>query len=96
MIEMTQAARTGAVLHEIAAERRRQIDEEGYRPEDDDRLGAGELGEGAAAWASTKQVVNCWGKRADKRPYPRRRQLVIAAALAVAEIERLDRAEATE
>jgi len=80
----------------IMAERRRQIDVEGWTPEHDDtEHTAGELANAAAAWARTQQIVMAWpgNSPTDKRSKPRRRQLVIAGALILAEIERLDRAE---
>ena len=80
----------------IMAERRRQIDVEGWTPEHDDtEHTAGELANAAAAWARTQQIVMAWpgNSPTDKRSKPRRGQLVIAGALILAEIERLDRAE---
>ena len=84
--------REAGVTAEIAAERKRQIEEEGWTPEHDDAHTAGEI-----YWAS-------WGidarlNQASALPAsdPRRRKLMIqAAALLVAEIERQDRAAAIE
>lgn len=82
---------SSTLLDEIAAERRRQIEAEGYTPEHDDGHDGGELAMAASAWAHPQQIVMAWGDALDKRPKPRRRQLIIAAALIVAEIERLER-----
>ena len=98
------------VLAEIAAERRRQTEVEGWSPEHDDEHTDGSMADVAAAYAMTmvplQQVSNhpyrgvswlptfwpaSWGKQWWK-PKDRRRDLIRAAALLVAEIERLDRA----
>lgn len=100
-----------SVIDEIAAERRRQIEAEGYTAEHDDRHDLGELGLLAALHAIPYDAqigpepllkqddyigldmaleIACGFKR---KPEPdRRRRLIKAAALLVAEIERLDRA----
>jgi hypothetical protein len=78
--------------YDVNAERRRQTEVEGYTPEHDDTEHAnGDLANAASAWAHTQQIVMAWGSALDKRSKPRRRQLVIAGALILAEIERLDR-----
>jgi hypothetical protein len=112
------------VVQEIAAERQRQIEAEGWTPEHDDEHHDGALAMAAALYATPRPLyeVNQWEtgvswfeakwpfKRlgrddigpvivpdGDKRrTTPRRRQLVKAAALIVAEIERLDRAGAKQ
>lgn len=99
------------VIAEIAAERRRQVEEEGWTPEHDDRHRDGSLAFAAACYG---YVAATQGNRhlfqagsppplwppswATKwwKPTNRRRDLVKAAALIVAEIERLDRAEARD
>lgn len=90
-------------LEDIAAERKRQIEVEGWTPHHDDRHASGEMAEAAACYAITAGTgslfpplqwpwSNDWWK-----PKDRRRDLVRAGALIVAEIERLDRAaEKTE
>jgi len=97
-----------SVIDEIAAERRRQIEAEGWTPEHDDTHGDGSLAAAAAAYA---EHAADWARAADFRTYPRalapriwpwstkwwkpkdrRRDLIRAAALIVAEVERLDRA----
>ena len=85
------------VLMDVMRERTRQINEEGWTPAHDDQHAKGELATAAycyvrwggrlfapAEWPWSNQ----WWK-----PTDRRRDLVKAAALIVAEIERLDRAE---
>ncbi|QLG94676.1 hypothetical protein HZF02_23200 [Pseudomonas yamanorum] len=85
-VRMTRA------LSAVLAERRRQIDQEGYTPQNDDRHAHGEIAQAAADYLSAEQILtakNSWALH--KARHPRRRQLVIGAALALAEIERLDR-----
>ena len=86
-----------AVL-DVAAERRRQIEAEGWTPEHDDEHSVGELAKAAACYALVSAGFNpdatitvwpwhrLWWKPSDKR-----RNLVKAGALILAEIERLDR-----
>lgn len=95
------------VLSEIAAERTRQISEEGWTPEHDDTHTQGEMATAAACYAymasatdHQRAVVEREGapyrwpwSRLWWKPKDRRRDLIRAAALIVAEIERLDRAE---
>lgn len=90
-----------SVIDEIAAERRRQIEAEGWTPEHDDgEHSRGELPEAAACYA-----LNAAGARHRDRvfqmwpwdfgwwkPKDARRDLIRAAALIVAEVERIDRA----
>lgn len=94
---------TSAVIEKIRAERIRQVDEEGWTPEHDDRHRYGEMASAAAAYADH-------GAKPDEgrqympgapigwpwsfkwwKPTTPRRDLIKAAALIVAEIERLDR-----
>lgn len=92
------------VLEDIAIERRRQIEVEGWSPEHDADYKNGEMARAAAAYAlgstwtpqmrsGDAPVVWPWEVRWWKPTTPRR-DLVKAAALLVAEIERLDRLEA--
>lgn len=90
------------VAAEIAAERRRQIEVEGWSPEHDDKHNEGEIATAAACYASPLPAYRqsgfrlgyislwpwdlCWWK-----PKDRRRDLIRAGALILAEIERLDR-----
>ena len=91
------------VILEIARERERQIDKEGWSLHHDDTHKSGEMARAAACYAlqstlgDTVGTINIsyllwpwqglWWK-----PTTPRRDLVKAAALIVAEIERLDRA----
>lgn len=110
---------TKTVIEEIAAERQRQIETEGWSVEHDDEHTRSELAMAAALYAAPAPLfqiehgdrhvswfdpwpwhdteegprggfvrVPAWDKR---KKHPLRRKLVIAAALIVAEIERLDR-----
>lgn len=89
------------ILDEIAAERARQIADEGWTLEHDDKHASGELAgaaacyalNGIAHWAARQAVEMFWPwNREWWKPKDRRRDLVRAAALIVAEIERIDRA----
>ncbi|MEM7211770.1 MAG: hypothetical protein AAF479_07735 [Pseudomonadota bacterium] len=93
----------------IAAERRRQVDVEGWSPDHDDEHTKGEMARAAAAyarfsaWSDAKRseclpeeppLALCWPWDDEWwRPTNRRRDLVKAGALIAAEIDRLDRAE---
>lgn len=78
----------------IAAERQRQIEEEGWTPEHDAQHTNGELADAAAAYALTDQWDNIkhnvwpWAPQWWK-PKDRIRDLVRAGALIAAEIDRL-------
>lgn len=97
MIVLTQAAK------DVLAERRRQIEAEGWTPEHDDEHGDGAMcmaavcyaewdhyehpnGDGAGLVPANWPWATAWWK-----PRDRRRNLVKAGALILAEIERLDR-----
>lgn len=93
----------------ITHERQRQIEQEGYDAEHDDGYGHrdGEIAHAAAAYAlGSGRITNIdgshevniwprkWGPEDDTiKRKPRIRQLVIAGALIIAEIERLQRKE---
>ena len=118
----TASTRSGATpaLDDIAAERKRQVEVEGYTLEHDDEHSAGELAMAAASYAISAGQFNDvairigsgrrarfsaiaplsvllwpWNGGSWKRGNARR-MLVKAGSLIVAEIERLDRLEATE
>lgn len=82
---------------DVVAERRRQIDVEGWDFAHDDELMRDELAEAAIAYAlpmtnSIGGVPNCWPfSVAQYKPSDRRSNLVKAGALILAEIERIDR-----
>ncbi len=94
------------VILEIARERERQLAAEGWTPEHDDTHVAGEMavaagcyaihaGQGADAQVRPGYAPQDWPWQARWwKPKQPRRDLIRAAALIVAEIERLDRAEA--
>lgn len=89
------------VIAEIGAERERQRAEEGWTPEHDDTHGKGEMALAAGCYAlnaaperfadGVVPIFWPWAREWWK-PKTRRRDLVRAAALIVAEIERIDRA----
>jgi hypothetical protein len=88
---------------DVIAERERQMQAEGWTPEHDDTHSCGELAAAAACYAhpapwgvrpsSVTEPPQIWPwSREWWKPKDRRANLVRAAALIVAEIERLDRA----
>lgn len=90
----------GRAQADVMGERVRQITAEGWTPEHDDAYQSGELANAAASYAMTEPPMRhdnsaplywpwagSWWK-----PTDRRRDLVKAGALIIAEIERLDRA----
>lgn len=91
-----------SAIEDITAERKRQIESEGWTPEHDNTHMDGMMATAGAtyalnaygmAWASRPEGVPYtwpWGREWWKPSNPRR-DLVKAAALIVAEIERLDR-----
>ena len=89
------------VILEVARERERQMAVEGWTAEHDDTHSCGELAEAAACYAApaphgvrplSVEPPNLWPwSREWWKPKDRRRNLVRACALIVAEIERLDR-----
>ena len=76
------------IINEIVTERKSQIDK-GWSYEHDDTLVDGQLTWAAAAYATGKQELHPMGWV--YKPSTKRRMLIKAAALIVAEIERLDR-----
>jgi hypothetical protein len=103
---------TYAALNEIAQERARQIEVEGFDAEHDDLYVdrslalAGAAYADAASWAKDKRMVRMAMSEGDAppswwpwakswwKPTTRRRDLIKAGALIIAEIERLDRISA--
>src|SRR3546814_9672298 len=87
-------------IHDVEAERHRQVFEEGYTEQHDDTHINGELALAAMAYACPEHVMQ-WFYANDIRLWPfegepnlknRRRDLERAAAFLIAEMERLDRA----
>jgi hypothetical protein len=101
LLSSTRPPSTDA-LRDVAAERQRQIEREGWTPEHDDQHNGGELSEAAICYL---QGDERWGygnphqrwpwERAYWKPKDRRSNLVRAGALILAEIERFDRAALT-
>lgn len=89
-----------SVIEEVAAERRRQQEVEGWTPEHDDDHDEGAMAKAGAVYAlwdtdvATRAFVSeAWPWEQEwLKPKDQRRNLIRAAALIVAEIERLDRA----
>ena len=94
-------AQSGAEL--IAAERKRQVEQDGSTAEHDDRWAAGQMANAAASYATTERIrdgssifdPSVWPWPANwwkPTPTNRVRELVKAGALIAAEIDRLQRA----
>ena len=90
-------------FYDLLAERLRQVDDEGWSPEHDDQHAVGELAKAAGCYAwiagqsdELRLIFDAppptwpWDREWWK-PTDRRRDLVKAGALILAEIERLDR-----
>lgn len=96
-----------AAVADVLAERQRQVRQEKWTPEHDDEHRDGDMARAAAAYVLSDSDVPVLAKLAEAdrpiwpwslrwwKPKDGRRNLVRAAALLVAEIERLDRREAT-
>lgn len=93
-----------AAIRDVIAERYRQQSVEGWTPEHDDEHGRGEMAMAAVCYINETGTVNRnggrpWGWPWDAswwKPNTRRRNLVKAGSLILAEIERIDRAAAGE
>lgn len=90
----------GRVFTDIQIERSRQVSSEGFSTKRDDSYVAGELALAGALYAAPAPELDGEAKPLNWpfpqrwwKPTDRRRDLVKAAALLIAEIERLDRAE---
>jgi hypothetical protein len=122
--DMEAFATSQNAIEDIYAERRRQVDDEGWTPEHDDRHTDRSLPLAAACYAmfasvsdrarnettlpasltTERKAIHGWSAwleiwpwdRQWWKPQDRRRDLIKAAALIVAEIERLDRATGKE
>jgi hypothetical protein len=86
------AGRIGPALDDIATERLRQIEAEGWTTAHDDEHSNGELIDAAVSYALGNPERWPWSVEWWK-PKDQRRNLVRAAALMIAEIDRLDRAK---
>ena len=90
---------TAQAVHDVLAERRRQVEAEGWTPEHDDEHTGFELARAGACyaeygnWPAHSEIPpNSWPwSAAWWKPTSYRQNLVKAAALILAEIERLDR-----
>ncbi|EPJ4046397.1 ead/Ea22-like family protein [Klebsiella pneumoniae] len=96
----TVTATATAAAADVLAERKRQVTAEGWTPGHDDEYEHGELADAAGCYALSSELFDCAGEPPRPWPWPdewwkptnRRRDLVKAGALILAEIERLDRA----
>ncbi|MFU7257609.1 hypothetical protein ACM742_07690 [Pseudomonas aeruginosa] len=105
---VAQAGQVPQAWLDVQAERRRQITAEGWTPEHDDEHSHGQMARAAACYALAGSSAPNDGTAAllvslawpwDEqwwKPSTARRDMVKACALALAEIERLDRATATQ
>jgi len=92
---MREASRSQKISLEILTERFRQISDEGWALNHDDEHDAGEMADAAACYAlemPQEIIKHLWPWQQNWwKPTDKRRNLVKAGALIVAEIERLDR-----
>lgn len=98
-----QAAPPAAALNDVIQERLRQVDKEGFDRQHDDEHTNGEIAEAAGCyalsaagfhWVNAHGLPDIWPfgwSPSWWKPTTARRDLVKAAALCIAEIERLDR-----
>ena len=102
---MNQATISAEVASRLLAERLRQVTEEDYTPEHDDEHEKGELARASACYAGAAFVTQGvfdylnpfdWQFRQAVIEKDRIRQLEIAGAFIIAEIERLERKENAE
>ena len=99
IVELDSRTVTAAAA-DVLAERKRQVAAEGWAPGHDDEYEHGELADAAVCYALSSELFDCAGEPPRPWPWPdewwkptnRRRDLVKAGALILAEIERLDRA----
>ncbi|MCJ1887380.1 hypothetical protein LNN38_21140 [Pseudomonas sp. LA21] len=101
--DIVQAEQVPQAWLDVQAERRRQIDEEGWPAADDDQNKPGELAQAAAAYllyavprghSDLKFASRLWPWISGFRPQGSRNDLVRGVALGLAALERLDRAAA--
>lgn len=99
-LAQAECAAARAVV-DVLAERRRQVEVEGWTPEHDDKHDDGSLARAAACYARGSRHVDAgrvfadmwpWDNRWWKPSRDQRRNLIKASALLLAEIERYDRA----
>lgn len=99
-IEHLESRTVTAAASDVLAERQRQVTAEGWTPGHDDEYEHGELADAAGCYALSSELFDCAGEPPRPWPWPdewwkptnRRRDLVKAGALILAEIERIDRA----
>ena len=101
LAKRAEALEESDAVKDVKAERRRQIESEGWTPDHDDEHAYGEMASagacyalnGAQHWAAKMAAAQFWPWSKDWwKPTTRRCDLVKAGALILAEIERLDRA----
>ena len=96
-----------SVIDEVSAERQRQIEKEGWTPAHDDKHAGGELARAASCYARYADLSDPFAQPTNVpdewpfdgpwwKPKNERYDLIRAAALIVAEIERLDREQQNE
>jgi len=90
---ITKMGQSKAVT-DVLAERVRQVEKEGFTPAHDDQYQEYELAFAAGCYAMGVRLHGAWPWSSSWwKPSSRRRNLIKAAALLLAEIERVDRGE---
>lgn len=99
-LSQAQSRTESPAVRDVLAERRRQVEAEGFAPEQDDGYTRNELADASASYAlcagkpGSQTTIWPWGPHTFKPSADRRRDMVKSVALGIAEIERLDRAAA--
>gem|GEM_PF-5749557 len=93
LINKIKKSSTQKWLEQIKIEREKQISKNGYKREHDDEHTDGSISDAAAHYAShSESNLYPWDKKYDtKDKHTREEQLVIACAMCIAELERLER-----
>ena len=94
LVEMLESCNSTKAINDVIAERQRQQTVKGFSTEQDDTYIGGELAAAAISYIEPMEAASYWPAdwHDDSfRPTDYRRNLVKAAALIIAEIERLDR-----
>lgn len=90
LVKMLESCTGTKAIHDVIAERQRQQTVKGFSTEQDDTYVGFQLSAAAICYIEPMEAENYWPADCFK-PTDTRRNLIKAAALIIAEIERLDR-----